>query len=92
MQESIHGKPRASLVRLHQCVAPAAIPPPPLDQWLKKITAAQVRTVMEDLMKEADRINDAKKKKGEEVSKARNSAGFDLSAYIHQLGSGRGYC
>ena len=76
-------------MRLHQCVAPAAVPPPPLDQWLKKITAAQVKTVMEDLMKEADRINEAKKKTGEEV--LRNSAGFDLCTYIQQLGSGRGY-
>ena len=74
-------------MRLHQCVAPAAVPPPPLDQWLKKITAAQVRTVMEDLIKEADRRNDSRKNERKEVTKTPFLGRWlDLQAYIHQLG------
>jgi hypothetical protein len=44
-------------VQLRQSVQPAAVPPPPLDRVLQKISAAQVMGVMEDLMREAARLN-----------------------------------
>lgn len=46
-----------SLVQLEQSVAPALVPPPPLDRVLKKIAATQIRCIMEDLQAEVERIN-----------------------------------
>lgn len=57
----------SSLVELRQCVAPAMLPPPPLDRVLKKVTLRQVRTVMEDLFLEADRRNAQKARERKEA-------------------------
>ena len=63
LEETLTGKhPNSSLVMLRQSVAPALIPPAPLDKIIKKITAAQVRTIMEDLLIEANRRNALREK------------------------------
>ena len=70
-EDKIAGKHAdSSLVELRQCVAPAMVPPPPLDRVLKKVTLRQVRTVMDDLFKEADRRNarKAREKKDQEAT------------------------
>lgn len=46
---------RDSLVKLHQSVQPGFLPPPPMDRVLRKIAAAQVQSVMTDLMREAEK-------------------------------------
>lgn len=48
-------KPETSLVELEQSMAPAIVPPAPLAGIVRKISAAQIRHIMEDLMNEADR-------------------------------------
>jgi hypothetical protein len=48
-------KPETSVVELEQSMAPAIIPPAPLAGIIRKISAAQIRHIMEDLRKEADR-------------------------------------
>jgi hypothetical protein len=56
--------PRASLVQLRQCVQPACVPLPPLDRLLQKITAAQARYIMVDLLREAERRNELERRSG----------------------------
>jgi len=48
-------KPETSVVELEQSMAPAIIPPAPLAGIIRKISAAQIRHIMEDLRKEAER-------------------------------------
>lgn len=56
VEESIVGRhKRESLIRLKQAVQPGFLPPPPLDRILRKIAAAQVKTVIKDLMIEAEK-------------------------------------
>jgi len=57
-EERFSSQPTDSLVQLKQSVAPAMLPPPPLDRVLKSITLAQVKAIMEDLMGETKRINE----------------------------------
>lgn len=57
----------SSLVQLRQSVAPRVIPPGPLDGVFRKIAITQVRTVMEDLMKEAERRNEARNRKEQQL-------------------------
>jgi len=79
-----HG--RTSLVVLHQSVAPSMIPPPPLEKILKKITTAQVRQIMEDLLREADRRNSAYQQKQAKKSAEREGEdGRDLTHYIRSF-------
>jgi hypothetical protein len=67
-EESLIGRhAHESLVELRQSVAPAFLPPPPLDRILRKITAAQVQSLMVDLMAEAKRRNDSEEKTGRRV-------------------------
>jgi hypothetical protein len=49
------GAPHASLVTLTQRVAPAAMPPAPIDSFFARIAARQVRTLLDDLRAEAAR-------------------------------------
>lgn len=77
----------SSLVELRQCVAPALLPPPPLDRVLKKITVRQVRTVMEDLLAEADRRNAERAKSIE--AKQREGDKAALETHIKRLTSGK---
>lgn len=65
LEEAVGVKhPEGSLVQLRQCVAPSILPPPPFDKMLRKITTAQVRLVMEDLLAEAERRNAERRQKG----------------------------
>lgn len=45
----------ASLVELEQSVAPKYMPPPPIDSLLRRISAQQIKHIMDDLNKEAQR-------------------------------------
>lgn len=47
--------PTSSLVTLTQRVAPAAMPPPPVDRVMARIAARQVKTLLDDLRAEAAR-------------------------------------
>eukprot|EP00889_Picochlorum_renovo_P000505 jgi/Picre1/27535/NNA_000502.t1 len=58
-EESLWHTRTDSLVQLRQSVQPRLLPPPPLDRVLKQITLAQVRTIMQDLLDETHRANDA---------------------------------
>lgn len=60
-EERFSSQPTDSLVQLKQSVAPAMLPPPPLDRVLKSITLAQVKAIMEDLMGETKRIHEREK-------------------------------
>lgn len=75
----------SSLVELRQCVAPKMVPPHPLDRVLKKVTARQVRTVMEDLLAEAERRNAERTKRREEEQRAADRAA--LETHIKRLTS-----
>ena len=67
LEDTLTGKhANSSLVELRQCVAPAILPPPPLDKILKKITVAQVKTVMVDLLAEAKKRNNSSGKGDDE--------------------------
>jgi ribosome-associated toxin RatA of RatAB toxin-antitoxin module len=48
-------EPEASLVLLRQSVQPALSPPPPIDKWVRRITAKVAAEVLEDLQAEAIR-------------------------------------
>jgi len=71
-EESLWHTRTDSLVQLRQSVQPRLLPPPPLDRVLKQITLAQVRTIMQDLLDETHRANDAamKNTKKQEDKKA----------------------
>lgn len=42
-----------SMVELEQSVAPRRMPPPPLDNIIRRISASQIKEIMEDLQREA---------------------------------------
>ena len=51
------GSSAESLVTLRQSLKPALIPPPPLDSYVRKISAKITREIIEDLQTEAVRLN-----------------------------------
>jgi len=60
-EDALNGKhANSSIVELKQCVAPGFTPPKALESMIIKVTARQVRTIMEDLLNEADRRNKEK--------------------------------
>lgn len=48
-------QPTASLVTLRQTLQPALAPPPPLDKWVRRITAKVVEDIIVDMQAEAAR-------------------------------------
>ncbi|CAG9464575.1 unnamed protein product [Pedinophyceae sp. YPF-701] len=60
---------RDTLVTLRQSLKPAVTPPPPLDSYVRRISAKVTREVIEDLQKEAER-----RRKKERAAKAQTAA------------------
>jgi len=48
-------EPTATLVTLRQTVQPSLVPPPPLDKWVRRITAKVVQEILIDLQTECSR-------------------------------------
>lgn len=51
---------QTSLVQLEHSILPSFVPPPPTDRLLKRIAGKQLIVIMNDLRKEADRLNQGK--------------------------------
>jgi hypothetical protein len=72
LEDALTGKhANSSIVELKQSVAPGITPPKAFEGFLIKLTARQVRTIMEDLLKEADRRNKEKARVSKEENKQR---------------------
>ncbi|KAG7669546.1 hypothetical protein Ndes2526B_g05890 [Nannochloris sp. 'desiccata'] len=72
LEDTLTGKhANSSIVELKQCVAPGVTPPKALEGLLIKLTARQVRTIMEDLLNEADRRNKDKARVAKEEKNQR---------------------
>jgi uncharacterized protein YndB with AHSA1/START domain len=87
LEDTLTGKhANSSIVELKQCVAPGIVPPKALEGILIKLTARQVRTIMEDLLNEADRRNKEKARIAKEEKKQQEKDGKGaLEAHIRKL-------
>jgi hypothetical protein len=87
IEDTLTGKhANSSIVELKQSVAPGIMPPKALEGILIKLTARQVRTIMEDLLSEADRRNKEKARVAKEEKQRRENDGKrSLESHIRKL-------
>ena len=85
LEDRLAHKEVASLVKLNQQVAPAITPPAPLDRVLKKVTLAQVRIIMEDLMGATERIREEKRMLREKQEAENGGGGVDIFSFCKSV-------